>query len=178
MGSTRTGEKALRVLLRGRKPDSLSAEETRCLLKAYNWAGKNKDHFELAKRAFQRWGDQFLPDVDRALQCAYYWPRGAYVAAADELIREGIGPASHWFLRKADWWVREATGEHNGVVQWYPGDEIVNQGALEQAALELDGAIRYVSSGIQLPDASWLERYAPLFGQPRYARFRLGLDGA
>jgi len=79
-GITRIGEEALGVLLQGRTPDALSAAETRCLLKAYNWASRLEDGFELAKRAVQRWGTEFLQDLNVAIHNAYYWPKGAFVA--------------------------------------------------------------------------------------------------
>lgn len=167
------GEAALQVLLHERTHEALSAAETHCLLKAYNWTSRHKDGFDLAKHAVQRWGEEFVRDVDTALQNAYYWPKGAYMAAADELIREGIGPAVHWHLRKADWWVSEATGEHDSEREWYPGDAIA-----DQAAIELDAAIRLASPGSKLPDVSWKDRYAPILEQPRFARFWPGADGA
>jgi hypothetical protein len=169
--AARIGEAALQILLQGRLPEALSAAETHCLLKAYNWTFRHKDGLELAKHAVLRWGDEFLKDVDTALHNAYYWPKGAYVNAADELIREGVGPAIHWYLRKADWWVREATGEHDSEREWYPGDEISDQAALDLAAIELDAALRQVSPESRLPDASWRERYAPILEQPRFTRF-------
>lgn len=166
------GEEAIRVLLLNRNGADLSAAETHALLKAYNWASRNTDGLELAKKAVQRWGDEFLQDLDTALHNSSYWPKGAYVAAADELIREGIGPAVHWYLRKADWWVSEATGEHDSEVAWYPGDRIADQTALDLAAVELDAAIRHSSSSSRLPDSSWRERYAPLLQEPRFDRFK------
>jgi hypothetical protein len=169
--AARIGEAASHVLLQGRTPDALSAAETRCLLRAYNWASRHEDGFDLAKRAFQRWGDEFLLDLRHALYITSYWPKGAYAARADELIREGIGPASYWYMSKADWWVTEATGEHDSELEWYPGDEIVDQAALDQAAIELDAAIKFSSPSSKLPDASWKERYAPLLEQPRFSRF-------
>lgn len=176
--AARIGEAALQVLLNERTHEALSAAETHCLLKAYNWTFRHKDGFNLAKQAVRRWGEEFVRDLDTALHNAYYWPKGAYMTAADELIREGVGPAVHWHLRKADWWVSEATGEHDSEREWYPGDAIADQAALDQAAIELDTAVRLASPGSKLPDASWKERYAPILEQPRFARFRPGANGA
>lgn len=170
--AARIGEAALHVLLKGRTFDELSAAEAHCLLKAYNWSFRHRDGFALAKRAVRRWGEEFLRDLDTALHNSSYWPKGAFVASADELVREGVGPAVHWHLRKADWWVREATGEHDSELEWFPGDEIADQAALDQAAIELDAAIRHSPAGSELPDDSWMERYTPLLEQPRFARFR------
>ena len=171
--AARIGEAAHRILLEGTTPDALSAAETHCLLKAYNWTHRNKDGFELAKRSVQRWGEEFLPDLNTAFHNAYYWPKGAYVAIADELIREGIGPAFHWYLCKADWWVREATGEHDSEYEWFPGHDIANQSALDQAAIELDSAIEQSTLDSKLPNISWKERYAAILEQPRFVRFHL-----
>jgi hypothetical protein len=176
--AARIGEAALQVLLQERTPEELSAAETHCLLKAYNWTFRHKDGLHLAKQAVQRWGDEFMRNVDTALHNACYWPKGAYMIAADELIREGIGSAIHWHLRKADWWVSEATGEHDSEQEWCPGDEIVDQAALDQAAIELDAAIRLAFPDLKLPEANWKERYAPILEQPRFARFCPDVDGA
>jgi len=169
------GDAALRILLEGTTPDALRAAETHCLLRAYNWTGRNKDGFELAKRSVKRWGEEFLPDLNTAFHNAYYWPKWAYVAIADELIREGIGPAFHWYLRKADWWVREATGEHDSEYEWFPGHDIANQSALDQAAIELDFAIEHLTLDPKLSSIGWKERYAPILEQPRFARLHLSL---
>lgn len=170
--STRIGEAALSTVLEGRDIHELSAAETHCVLKAYNWTFRHNEAVELAKAALKRWGNEFLPDLNIAFHNAYYWPKGAFVAKADELIREGVGPPSYWYMRKADWWVREATGEHDSEEEWYPGNAIADHAALDKAAIELDAAISHAAPGSVLPDATWIERYAPLLEQPRFIRFR------
>ena len=169
--AVRIGEAALDVLLFGRTANDLSAAEMHCLLKAYNWASQGEEGFKQAKNAVGRWGDEFLEDLDCALHNSYYWPKGAYVSKVDELIADCIGPPAHWHLRKADWWVMEATGEHDGEEVWFPGDEIANPSALDQAALCLDAAIRQSPPGATLPDQTWQERFAPVLEQSRFARF-------
>lgn len=172
--ATRIGELVLPVLLQGREPEALSATETHCLLKAYNWTFRHEDGYKLAKHAIVRWGDEFMPDLSLALRNAYYWPREAYFSAIDDLIREGIGAAADWHLRKADWWLMEATGEHCSEREWYPGDEITDPAALEEVAVELDRAIQTASPDLPLPDSTWTERYGPVMELPRFSRFFSG----
>lgn len=147
------GHEVIRIMLDGRTPVSLEADEFEMLLRGYNWAGSHEAAFELAKYAVRRWGDRFLPDLTRELQCAYLWKGLELLVQADELIAEGLGPAWKWHLSKVHRLLAEATlpGEED----WMPGDPIVDAVALAAAAHELELALETAPRSSWPPSRRW-----------------------
>ncbi|QWP75076.1 hypothetical protein J5226_15700 [Lysobacter sp. K5869] len=164
------GQEVVLIMLDGRAPEALDADEFSMLLKGYNWTSAKETAFLLAKQAVRRWGDRFVPDLACELQRAYLWKDLELIARADELIAEGLGPAWKWRLFKLHRLLSEATEPSEE--DWAPGDRIVNEEALDAAARELQLALETAPRsawGSFAEISVWL---APIFHQPKFAGLR------
>lgn len=164
------GFEVIAIVLDGRSPEMLESDEFAMLLRGYNWAGAHEVAFAWAKHAVRKWGDHFLPDLVRELQNAYLWKGLELLAHADELIAEGLGPAWRWRLSKVHRLLAEATLPSEQ--DWAPGDPIVDVGALEAAAHELELALETAPRSSWGSMAELDEWLAPIFHQPEFFDLR------
>jgi len=164
------GHQVISIVLDGRVPDELDADEFAMLLRGLNWTGEHETAFALARNAVRRWGDRFLSDLHRELNNAYLWKNHELLVRADELIEEGLGPAWRWRLCKVHRLLADAVEPSEE--DWIPGDRIVDASALANAAQELRLALEAspgISWGTMADLDAWL---APIFQQLEFAELR------
>ena len=168
------GEQVIQSLIGDRNRSNLSPIEAKLLLKGYNWAGRHKEGFEYARFAVQTWGEGFLMELNSAHYNAHWWPGEEFLTTADQLIGDGIGNPAFWHMRKADYFLMEATGERGQLeeFEWHPGDPIVDHEALDRAAAELVLALAASEKAAKPPDPSWNERFCAVLEQPQYKALR------
>jgi hypothetical protein len=168
------GEQVIQMLLGDRRQGDLSPREASLLLKGYNWAGRHKEAFEYARFAVQTWGEGFLNELNIAHYNAHWWPGEEFLTTADQLIRDRVGYPAFWHMRKADYFLMNATGERGQIeeFEWHSGDPIVDRKALEESAAELALALAVNEKPKDPPDPDWNERFRAVLEQPGFETLR------
>jgi hypothetical protein len=138
------GRRVVELLLVGRDPEELSAEELELLARGYNWWGNHEMSFEAAMLAVAR-----NPDSTELIRSAGLYARNAFgvdlqrfVVACDRCVVEGLGPPAVWHLLKAEEYILFATGEAElEDFEWSPGQPILHPERLRLAAQALEAAL-------------------------------------
>jgi hypothetical protein len=175
-GSFGDGQRVVELLLAGREPPELSADELVLLSRGYNWSGKHLKAFEAARLYLAR-----APHYPERWRLAGMYAAHAFrhdlegfVAACDSCIAEALGPAAFWQMLKADQYIAFATGECElEDFEWSPGDPILHPDLLRPAAESLAAAL-VSSPGLREDESArgwvgdWNLRFAAVVQQPEF----------
>lgn len=175
--SSGDGRRVVELLLAGRDISALSSGELQLLAKGYNWWGKHELSFEAAKLDVAR-APHIIERVRLAgmyASIAFCHDLPGFVAACDQCIAEGLGPAAFWHLLKADQYIAFATGERElEDFEWSPGDPILYPEWLRPAAEALEAALA-CEPGLREQEAArgwvgdWNLRFAAVFQDPAFS---------
>jgi hypothetical protein len=138
------GRRVVELLLAGRDPSDLSADELELLSRGYNWWGKHLKAFEAARLNLARapHSQERFRLAGMYASIAFCHDLAGFVATCDRCITEALGPAAFWQMLKADQYIAFATGERElEDFDWSPGDPILHPELLRPAADALAAAL-------------------------------------
>src|SRR6478672_10344683 len=143
-GSFGDGQRVVELLLTGRDLSELSWEELDLLARGYNWWGKHLKAFEAARLnlAQRPYSHERFRIAGMYASNAFCGDLPGFVAACDNCIADGLGPAAFWQVLKADQYIAFATGEKElEDFEWSPEDPILHPELLRPAAEALAAAL-------------------------------------